>query len=125
MLFALVGGIGLIVHLLVLSIFRFWGPEGFGEGQLVATVVAMASNFVLNNEITYRRYRFRGAPLIFGFIAFAIACSAGVLANIDIASALYRSHQRWWLAGLAGALLSVVWNYAISTNFIWRPRRRG
>ena len=123
-LFALVGAIGLLVHLVVLAIFRFGAQGNFGQGQLLATLVAMASNFVLNNEITYRRYRFRGVALIWGFIAFAIACSVGVLANIDIASALYRSHQKWWLAGLAGALLSVVWNYAISTNFIWRPRRR-
>ena len=28
------------------------------------------------------------------------------------------------LAGLAGALLSIVWNYAVSTNLIWRPGRR-
>ena len=32
-------------------------------------------------------------------VAFALGCSVGVLANIDIASALYRSHQVWWLAG--------------------------
>jgi dolichol-phosphate mannosyltransferase len=124
-LFALVGAVGLIVHLLVLSIFRYGlGDHDFYRGQFVATLVAMASNFFLNNEITYRRYRFRGTGMIWGFIAFAIVCSLGVLANIDIASALYRSHQTWWLAGLAGAVLSVVWNYAISTNFIWRPRRR-
>jgi len=49
----------------------------------------------------------------------------GALANIDIASFLYRFNQTWWVAGLAGALLSVVWNYAVSSNLIWRPRRRG
>ena len=26
--------------------------------------------------------------------------------------------------GTAGALLSVVWNYAVSTNLVWRPGRR-
>ena len=96
----------------------------FDEGQFFATLVAMASNFLLNNEITYRNYRFRGSGLIWGFVAFAIGCSVGVLANIDIASTLYRSHQVWWLAALAGAVLSAVWNYAVSTNLIWRPGRR-
>jgi hypothetical protein len=28
----------------------------------------------------------------------------------------------WWLAGLAGAAVSVVWNYAMSSIFTWSPR---
>ena len=84
----------------------------------------MASNFILNNEITYRAYRYRGPSLIGGFTVFATGCSVGALANIDVASWLYRDNQTWWIAGLAGALLSVVWNYAVSTSLVWRPGRR-
>ena len=125
-LFALVGAIGLVVHIAALTAFRAWFEvSDFSEGQIAATLVAMASNFILNNEITYRTYRYRGVSQFKGFVAFAIGCSVGAFANIDIASFLYRSNQTWWLAGLAGALLSVVWNYAVSTNLIWRPRRRG
>ena len=96
----------------------------FDSGQLIATILAMASNFILNNEITYRTYRYRGPYLFFGFLAFALACSVGAIANIDTASWLYKANQTWWVAGLAGALLSVVWNYAVSTSLIWRPGRR-
>jgi len=85
----------------------------------------MASNFVLNNEITYRRLRFSGLGLIPGFLAFAAACSFGVLANIDTASWIYRSSRPWWIPGLTGAMLSLFWNYSVSTNLIWRPRLRG
>jgi len=28
----------------------------------------------------------------------------------------------WWLAGAAGALMGVVWNYAMSSLFVWRRR---
>jgi dolichol-phosphate mannosyltransferase len=28
----------------------------------------------------------------------------------------------WWLAGTAGALMGVVWNYAMSGLFVWRKR---
>ena len=96
----------------------------FNSGQLIATTLAMASNFVLNNQITYRSYRYRGLGLISGFVGFALGCSVGALANIDVASWLYNANETWWAAGLAGALLSVVWNYAVSTNLIWRPGRR-
>ena len=124
-LFALIGLVGLVVHILVLSIYlASFGPAGFGAGQLVATIVAMASNFLLNNEITYRSQRYRGPAMAGGFLAFALACGVGALANINVASLLYSSNQTWWLSGLSGALLSVVWNYAVSTSLIWRPRRR-
>ena len=124
-LFAMIGAGGLIVHILTLSAVLHWfGTLTFDAGQLIATIVAMGSNFILNNEITYRPYRFRGLGMVVGFLAFALGCSVGALANLNVASWLYRADQTWWLAGLAGALLSVVWNYAVSTNLIWRRRRR-
>ena len=122
-LFALVGAIGLVVHIVALSAFRHWlGPTDFSTAQLLATLVAMASNFVLNNEITYRTHRYRGLGMIPGFAGFALGCSIGALANIDVASWLYSWNRTWWVAGLAGAALSVVWNYAVSTNLVWRRR---
>ncbi len=125
-LFALVGLFGLLVHIVVLSASRaVLGPQDFETGQIVATLVAMGSNFVLNNEITYRTQRYRGRDMIGGFLGFALACGVGALANIDIASWLYKANQTWWLSGLSGAALSVVWNYAVSTSLVWRPRRRG
>ena len=125
-LFALIGLVGLVVHICVLFIYRGWvGTTDFQEGQLIATMVAMGSNFLLNNEITYRTQRYSGVGMVGGFLAFALVCGVGALANINIASMLYNSRQTWWVSGLAGALLSVVWNYAVSTKLIWRPKRRG
>ena len=83
----------------------------------------MASNFVLNNEITYRDKRYRGLGMIGGFLLFALLCSVGAIANVNIASWLFQSQSVWWAAGLAGALIGVVWNYAASTTFVWRRRR--
>ena len=124
-IFALIGAFGLVVHLATLYGFRhIAAASSFDLAQLSATLVAMASNFILNNENTYRKTRFAGVNLIPGFLAFVLACSIGALANIDIASWIYQSNRTWWLAGLAGALLSLVWNYSVSANFIWRPRPR-
>jgi dolichol-phosphate mannosyltransferase len=124
-LFAMIGAGGLVVHIVTLSAVLHWfGALTFDSGQLIATVVSMASNFILNNEITYSAYRYRGLGMIEGFAAFALGCSVGAIANIDVASWLYSASETWWVAGLAGAALSVVWNYAVSTNLIWRPSRR-
>jgi dolichol-phosphate mannosyltransferase len=123
-LFAMIGAGGLIVHIVTLWVVLHWfGMLSFDLGQLIATIVAMGSNFILNNEITYRPYRFHGIGMVPGFLAFALGCSVGALANIDVASWLFKANETWWLAGLAGALLSVVWNYAVSTNLIWRRHR--
>jgi dolichol-phosphate mannosyltransferase len=124
-LFAMIGAGGLVVHIVALSAVVHWFRMlTFDSGQLIATIVAMASNFILNNETTYYSYRYRGLGLIYGFAGFALGCSVGAIANIDVASWLYKANQTWWAAGLSGALLSVVWNYAVSTNLIWRPGRR-
>ena len=123
-LFASIGAIGLVVHLLVLTgLVEALGLQDFAAGQIAATIVAMGSNFLLNNEITYRAYRYRCLGMVGGFLLFALLCSVGAIANLDVASWLLRGRSVWWLAGLAGALVSVVWNYAASATFVWRRRR--
>ncbi len=123
-LFAGIGAVGLVVHLMVLfGLIRAFGATQFGDSQFAATIAAMASNFILNNEITYRSYRYRGARMIGGFLLFALLCSIGALANINIASWLVAGKTVWWVAGFAGALISVVWNYAASNTFVWRRRK--
>ena len=123
-LFALIGGFGLLVHLAALKfLLNAGGPESFTVSQLAATLVAMASNFILNNEITYRAIRYRGFAKFGGLALFAALCGVGVLANIDIAAWLYKNEGVWWAAGIAGAMVGVVWNYAVSSAFVWRRRR--
>ena len=119
--FAIVGSIGLGVHLLVL----FAGlalTEPFRAAQVIATLAAMTSNFLLNNELTYRDRRLKGFAMVKGFVLFCALCSVGVLANVDLASWLYVERPIWWVAGAIGAAMSVLWNYAMSTLFVWRAR---
>ncbi len=124
-LFAMIGGVGILVHLAVLTMLIDGGlAHDFTKSQIVATVAAMASNFVLNNEITYRNRRYKGLGIVGGFLIFAALCGVGAVANVNVASVLYRSHSSWGLAGFAGGLIGVVWNYAASNAFVWRARRK-
>jgi dolichol-phosphate mannosyltransferase len=123
-LFALVGGVGLVVHLIVLYALLGFAADDFAYSQIVATVAAMASNFALNNEITYRNRRYRGLGKIGGFFIFAALCGVGAIANVNVATVLYQTNRSWGVAGLAGALIGVVWNYAASNTFVWRTRRK-
>ena len=106
-LFAGIGGVGLIVHLAVLSGLIAWLGAQFAISQAVGTTAAMVSNFTLNNEITYRSSRYRGIGMLGGFLLFALLCSVGAIANVNIASWLFQGRAVWFVAGLAGALVGV------------------
>lgn len=121
--FAAVGLVGVLVHLAVLWAAHGALDLGFGAAQWVATLVAMTANFLLNNRITYRTHRLRGARLLRGLLLFYLVCGIGAAANVGIASLLVRDGILvWGVAGAAGALLTVVWNYAVSSTLIWRAR---
>jgi dolichol-phosphate mannosyltransferase len=123
MAFALVGGVGVLVHLAALALLHGIGPLGFDAAQWVASFTAMTANFLLNNRITYRDRRLRGPALLRGLVLFYLVCGLGAAANVGIAGLLLRDGVLGWgLAGAAGALLTVVWNYAVSSTLVWRPR---
>jgi dolichol-phosphate mannosyltransferase len=117
-LFAVVGGSGVIVHLTTLRLALI--SLTFPFAQTVATVCAMTSNFLLNNMLTYRDRRLRSLKLAAGLLSFYAICSIGAIANVGIASAAFEQHYSWWVAGLAGSVVGVVWNYAVSSVFTWR-----
>lgn len=124
--FSLIGGLGVFVHMVVLSVLLATGLADFMAAQGLATVTAMVFNFFVNNTLTYRDRRLRGArEVIFGLFTFMLVCSVGAFANVGIANYLFaNSHYRWWSAGLAGILLGAVWNYAATSIFTWRVRKR-
>jgi dolichol-phosphate mannosyltransferase len=120
--FALVGGLGVVVHLAVLTAALMLAGLSFEAAQAIATVVAMIFNFQLNNDITYRDQRLRGPRLWRGLLLFMLVCSIGAIANIGIAKVLYEGHTTWSIAGAIGAVIGVVWNYAVSATLVWRAR---
>lgn len=120
--FAVVGGLGVVVHLLVLALLRHTTDLAFELEQTIATIVAMVFNFELNNAITYRDQRLRGPRLWRGLLLFMVVCGVGAVANIGIANTLYEQHTTWTIAGAIGAIIGVVWNYAVSATLVWRAR---
>jgi dolichol-phosphate mannosyltransferase len=123
--FAIVGSIGLIIHVSCLSLLVKGFHVGFMPAQTTSTVVAMVSNFFLNNVTTYRDRALRGTRLIQGLGTFCLACSFGAWSSLIVAHYLLLSGARWYLAGFAGVILSSVWNYSMTSLFTWQmPRKR-
>lgn len=118
--FSLIGGSGVVVHMAVLwTLYRGLGVD-FVTGQAAAALVAMTTNFFLNNLLTYRDMRLRGRRLVWGWVSFVLACSVGAIANVGIATYLFRADSYWVLSALAGIVVGAVWNYAVTAVYTWR-----
>jgi dolichol-phosphate mannosyltransferase len=121
-LFAAVGVSGLLVHFAVLSLlFRGMGTD-FAVAQAAPTVVAMTSNYALNNILTYRDSRRRGLRFLTGLLSFYLVCGLGAVANVGVANVAFANQHAWWLSAFAGVLVGTVWNYAITSVFTWGKR---
>ena len=119
--FALVGGLGLVVHLALLWLCLNPMQLNFEFSQATATGAAIIGNFTLNNWLTYHDRLLTGWRFVRGLFSFALICSFGAIANVGIATLLFtQQHSLWWVAGIAGAAMSAVWNYAVSSTFTWR-----
>lgn len=118
--FAIVGASGLAVHLLALKLAL--PALSFPLAQSIATAAAMTSNFLLNNQLTYRDRRLSGWAMLRGFLGFCAIGAVGALTNVGLASWLYTEREVWWVAGAAGAAMGLLWNYAMSSLFVWRTR---
>jgi dolichol-phosphate mannosyltransferase len=121
-LYMLVGGIGLATHFLVFLLFSHFFALSFVAAQITATFVAMIEDFVLNNQITFRNRRLRGARMMVGAARFVTACSFGALANIVFAHALWQNGVEWYVSGFSGIVLGSVWNLSVSSYITWEMR---
>jgi dolichol-phosphate mannosyltransferase len=120
LLFGLVGGFGVFVHLAALWCGLALLRLAFVAAQTIATIVAMTSNFLLNNVLTFRDQRLRGAHAVKGLLSFYLVCGVGVIGNVGVANFIYEQQPVWWLAGAAGTVVGAVWNFAASSVFTWR-----
>ena len=125
-MFVLVGGAGVVVHMLTLAGLSRGLDVSFIASQAAATMVAMTFNFFANNMLTYRDQRLTGPlRILVGLLSFYAVCSVGAVSNVGIAAFLFLRDYSWWLSGLAGIVVGAVWNYAASSIFTWRVQAFG
>lgn len=121
LLFGLVGTVGVVIHLSVLRLLLVFGlSQEFVLAQFIAAVTAMTSNYLINNEITYRDRRRRGMGLLLGYLKFCGLCSIGLAANVAVASMVHEWKPDYPLIdGFAGAAFGALWNYLTTAMMVW------
>jgi dolichol-phosphate mannosyltransferase len=119
--FALVGATGVGIHLATVFLMLALPGVSFTLAQSVAVVVAMTSNFYINNAITYRDAKLKGFwPQLRGLFYFYIVCAFGAVANVGVATWLFNLYPVVSLSALAGVIMGSVWNFTLSSLFVWR-----
>jgi len=118
--FMFVGGTGVLVHFAALAVALKLASIPFVYAQSIAALVAMTSNFAINNLFTYRDVRLHGWSWFKGWISFVAACSFGAVANVGVASAMFNDNFSWRLSALAGILIGTAWNFGATRIFTWK-----
>ena len=121
--FAMFSGIGVLgvgVHMGVLGLAMLAGAD-FLFAQILGAMAAMTFNFALNTALTYRDRRLKGfRQLLDGWVSFCVVCSVGLVANVGIAAFVHDFRNGGAAASaLIGILVGAVWNYALSSKFVW------
>ncbi len=120
--FAGVGSLGLIVHFSTLFVVFKQLHMSFVVGQSVATFAAMTFNYFVNNLFTFKDRRLKGWRSLLGLGSFYAVCSVGAFANVGVAAYLFQERSDWWVAGIAGVVVGMVWNYAVASRITWGAR---
>jgi len=123
-MFTLSGMAGLVVHVATLWVLFRLEHVSFERSQATAILAAMTVNFLVNNWVTYRDRRLKGLRILAGLLWFYLACAVGGLTSYAIATLAYDRGVPWYIAAALGIMISSVWNYAVSSVFTWRMRRK-
>ncbi|MEN8252810.1 MAG: glycosyltransferase family 2 protein [Patescibacteria group bacterium] len=142
--FAFVGGIGTLVQLLSLIIFRAILPEfswffwtKFLLATLMAIEMAIISNFIWNNLWTFSDRKLKTSQIPSKFIQFNLASLGSVLIQLVINSSgefLIGLHDLFKLPilgfmvdtglifAITGIIIGLFWNFFAYSKFIWRKK---
>lgn len=139
--FAVVGGVGTIVQLITLGIFRTVLPQfsfGFLTQFVLATFLsiecAIASNFLLNNSWTFADKRLQSSQLLSKFLQFNLASFGSILIQLlvnglgeyfvglqHIATLPFGLViDTGLLFALLGIVIGLFWNFFAYSRFIWK-----
>lgn len=121
--FAMVGLSGVVINTLV-YIGLVHLHIGLVTSSIGAGFVALLSNFILNDRLTWRDSRSSGT-LATRFGKYTMASLAGIGINAGILAVLaYGLHWHYLVANMLGILVAMVWNFVINNFWTWRVKQR-
>jgi len=121
--FAAVGTVGVLTNFVFFYAALALGAS-FATAFLISAIAVIALNFYLNNRFTFRSRRLRGKSLALGLLTFYTACGIGLFINLQLATRLESLGVPSLGAAATGMVLASVWNYWMTSVFVWQVNRR-
>ncbi len=118
-MFLLVGATGFVVNVVVGRVLQVSVTLPFWAVELVSALVAMTSNYLINNAITYHDSRRKGLALATGYARFCLLCSAGLFVNVAVASFVNDRLHTALLSLVIGSAFGAIWNYVTTSLAVW------
>jgi dolichol-phosphate mannosyltransferase len=124
--YCFVGGIGVVVNMMTLTILTASGMEYLLAG-VVAVEAAIGTNFLLNELWSFADLSRRHSGAIsrlLRFLKFNLFCAAGAGIALVVLWLLtdYAGFHYLW-SNLVGIAAATVWNYGMNANFTWESAR--
>lgn len=131
---AIVGGIGFIVQMLALAFFRSFVSNNYYQlAVILATEVAIISNFIINNLWTFHDQKISSRQIPLSFLKFNLGSCGSILIQLVFSTL---GKYIWGLVPLftlgsfifdtgyiyviVGILVGLVFNFWIYNKFIWK-----
>ena len=124
LIFSMVGAVGLVVNWILVYVLLRSFPLSFDYSQALASFLVIGLNFALNNKLTFRAARLRGMRWLQGLGLFYLASSVGLAFNLAAAHGFRDFGVPWYAASLTGVAIGSIWNYWVTSLFIWKIGRR-
>lgn len=117
--FLVVGGIGVLVNSLTLLLLVQWAHTPLVVASVLATMLAIISNFTLNNRWTFRGTSPRNGT-IGRFAQFNLVALGGLIINTCVLwICVRRGGIPYLAANLIGIALATTWNYMANSLWTW------
>ncbi len=119
-LFAAVGVSGVFMNMVCYDLMVRLHVE-VAVASVIASLIALASNFTLNDRVTWSDVRGSGW-LVRAWKYFATSL-VGIGINVGVLSLLfYKFSVHYLIANLMGIIVATFWNYALSRLWTWRSK---
>ncbi len=117
--FVIVGLSGIFVNLLVLTI-CLWFGYSVKLSIIIAIIVSMMSNFILNRQFTFSYVRHK--PIVKQFFGFCGASSVGAVVNYFTTISILTTFPYFYpqIAALVGVLAGTGFNFSLNHYFIFK-----
>jgi dolichol-phosphate mannosyltransferase len=113
--FAVVGGSGVAVNMLVLWLLHDAIGLGLTRSSVVATTLAILNNFLWNNHWTFKATSIQSRRLA----QFAAISVVGLVITAAILNILVALGSHYAPANLAGIMVATAWNFYANSRWTW------